>query len=174
MRPASPTEAGRPGTPSSPVELGLLPVLHLGQLAGRHPRPAKHLVVDHPHPALADRAHGQLRLEGDAQLSHQNHVQGGAQRPGHFERHRHPTTWQPQDHGILAAQEHEPLGQPATRITAVHEWHRYLLYARDGDPLYRPAARGQSLDHVVEAAIPIRVSLFGSRVPAHTDLGEPP
>ena len=44
------------------------------------------LVVEHPHAAGGDRAHRQLLVPGDAELAHEKHVQGRAERPGHFVR----------------------------------------------------------------------------------------
>ena len=47
---------------------------------------ADDFAVDHPYPALADRAHGELGLPGHTQLAHHDDVQRRVQRPRHLER----------------------------------------------------------------------------------------
>jgi hypothetical protein len=87
----------RPVAPEAPglaVQICPCQLLDFGERAGRHPGQAEHLFVEHHYPVLADSAHSNLRLEGDAQLAHHDHIQGDAQRPCHLKRHRHPAAWQ--------------------------------------------------------------------------------
>jgi hypothetical protein len=81
----------------SPLHLGPLSSLDLGQLCVGHTRLAQHLGVQDTDPVLADRAHPQLGLERDAQFSHHQHVERCVERTRHLERHRHAAAREPED-----------------------------------------------------------------------------
>ena len=105
----------------------------------------QHVAVLHPHPALADRTHGELGLEGHAQLAHHDDVERRPQRRGHLVRHRHPASGKPEHHGVpLHPGPQQGLGQLAAGVRPVEEPHGPSLGApscgaRPSPPLARSA-----------------------------------
>ncbi len=113
----------RPAAELSPLELLDPGELPLGDAFG-----PDHLVVDDPDTVLADRAHGQFRLGGQADLADQDDVQRGIQRPGDLIGHRDPPAGQAEHHAArsphyrrLAGQQ---AGQPPPGVRAIEEGHR--------------------------------------------------
>ncbi len=86
------------------VEIGELASLHGSDFGLRHAGPADHLVVDDPDTALADRPHGQFRLERHPQLAHHDHVQRRAKRPSHLEGNRDPAPGQAEHDDVAPTQ----------------------------------------------------------------------
>ena len=101
--------------------LRLLPRRYRGQLVLRHRGQADDLPVDDPHPILADRAHGQLRLERHPQLADHDHIQRRAKRPGHLQGDRDPAAWQAKHYHRLPAQMLQFRGQLPPRIGTISE-----------------------------------------------------
>ncbi len=88
----------------------------VGDLGARH-----QVVVQDAGAALADRAHGQLGLEGDAELAHHDHVERGVQRRGDLGGHGDPAPGQPQHDRVGVPQVLEQSGKPTPGVDAVRE-----------------------------------------------------
>ena len=72
-------------------DLRAFPPLHLGELDRAEMQPGCYALVHHQRSALANSAHGQLRLERHSELADDDHVQRRVQHPGHLGRNSHPT-----------------------------------------------------------------------------------
>jgi hypothetical protein len=79
------------------------------------------VVVEQSRAVLADRAHGHLRLRGDAEFAYDDDIQGCSERCGHLGGDRHPATRKSEHDGVLAAHRVEPRGEPSPRIDPVPE-----------------------------------------------------
>ena len=76
--------------PQGPTfELGSLPSLDHRQLGLAEARRFDHLGVHDARPVLADRPHGQLRVERHAELAHEDDVKWRVERQGDLEGYRH-------------------------------------------------------------------------------------
>ena len=71
--------------------------------------------VDHPDPALTDGAHGELGLEGHAELADHDHVERGVQRTGHLEGHGDPAAREPEDDDVVRLEVPELLRRAVDR-----------------------------------------------------------
>jgi hypothetical protein len=57
-------------------------------------------LVEHAHPACRDGAHRKLLVAGNAQLTHGEDIEWGAERAGHFMRDGYAATWEGKDKHI--------------------------------------------------------------------------
>ncbi len=88
-------EPVRPLLDDPALALGHGGELHLADVQGLHD-----LVVDDGHPTLADGAHGELRLEGHAQLAHDDDVERSAEGGRDLGRDGHAAARQPEHDGV--------------------------------------------------------------------------
>ncbi len=119
-----------PVEPGPPLQLVTLALLHHRQVVGADPRPSHHVLGEDPDAVLADGAHGQLRLDRDPELAHDDGVQGRPQRPGDLGRHHHPAARQAQHHRVLVAQVPEDRRQLPAGCDPIIEGHRPILAER--------------------------------------------
>jgi len=94
-------------------ELGPLTVLDFGEFPVADVFRLDHVVVDHPDAVLADRAHGQLGLGGQADLADQDDVQPGTERPGDLIGDRDAAPGQADDHAARSPLYRRQAGQQA-------------------------------------------------------------
>ena len=123
-----PPYQGRSGTvpaktAGSPFELESLPLLDGHQLGVVDPCHADHPIVDDADAALADGAHGELRLEPHAELPDDNHVERRTEQPSHLGPHRYPTSGQTEHDHIVALEVLEPSGESPPGLHPVAESH---------------------------------------------------
>ena len=126
--------------PGPPLELGALASLRVGESRRVDPAGLQHVLVEDHHAVLADRAHRQLRALWQAELAHQDDVEGGAQRAGHPGGHRHPAARQPEHDDVPTGERRHPAPQLLTRVPAVLERHPSLLASDPCSPWSRPIA----------------------------------
>jgi hypothetical protein len=137
------TAAPEPGDPvlelPSFVSLDGLPLIR-GDLS-----PSDQVTVYDLEPTLADRAHRQLGLERQSELSHDDDVEGSLEYTGDLERHRNPTPRQPEDDNVLATQVLEAPGKLTPGIDPVTETaHRPLsLPSHSGSVSQRRPRQGR-------------------------------
>jgi hypothetical protein len=112
----------------APLELGQLVLGDLVDELRRDVQAAHHLVVEHARAAGGDGPQRQLFHAGHAKLSNEENVQGGPQRAGHQESHRHATARQGQhDHVVTSGVALELLGQFPAGVESVAKEHGSLL-----------------------------------------------
>jgi membrane protein YdbS with pleckstrin-like domain len=61
-------------------------------------QPTQQLCVENGHTTFANCSHRQLRLQRDAELAHDEHIQRRIQRPSNLKGDRNPATWQTENH----------------------------------------------------------------------------
>ena len=64
---------------------------------------AHNILVENPHTAGCDRAHRELSVAGQPELSDQEDIQRRVERASNFVRDRHTAAWQCDDHDIASA-----------------------------------------------------------------------
>ena len=77
------------------------------------------VVVEHSHTVFTDRTESQFRLIRHAELADHQHVEGGAERLGDLERHRHAAARQTQNDDVLTPQALETPDQLAPRVCPI-------------------------------------------------------
>jgi hypothetical protein len=85
-----------------PFDLEPFPILDRRQLAGGHTGDTNHVVVEHLHSTLADRAHPELGLVRDTELPHHDDVERGLHDAGDFVTDGHSAAWQRSDDRVGA------------------------------------------------------------------------
>ena len=121
--------AALPIAESPPIQLSTFPLCDRLELDGADAARPDDLLVLNSYPVLADRPHGQLRLERSPQLSHDDDVERCAQGRCHLCGDGHTSTGQPEDDGPVASETgrpHDP-SQLATGVHAVAEHPHHLL-----------------------------------------------
>src|SRR5439155_11556082 len=88
---------------------------------------ARHRLVDDVRAALADRAHGQLRLKRHAQLADEDHVEWRSERGRNLVRDHNAAAWE-SEHDELVARQLGELGEvggePASGVRSILEPHQ--------------------------------------------------
>ena len=94
---------------------------------------AKHVIVQHARPALADGAHRDLGLPGETELAHDEHVERRVERRRDLRRDGHAAPRQAEHDGALDRAPRERLREPAARVASIAEVV-HLPWCGSGDP----------------------------------------
>ena len=131
--------------PGPPLHLGPFPGSDLGDLLLADSAPLDDVPVEHHYAVLTDRAECQFRLVGDAELTHDDDIEGCAQGLGDLGGHRHPAAGQPHHDDVLTAQVGQLIRESASRLAAVGEEH--------AAPSFSPTLVGDGSDPAVVAVV---------------------
>ena len=118
-------------TQRASVEFSTLPLLNRLEVGRTDGTRSNGFLVLHSYSVLADSSHRQLGLEGNAQLSHDDDVEGCAQNQSHLGSDGNAATGQPEDDGPVASETGSlhGLSQVTTGVHAIAEHRHHLLAA---------------------------------------------
>src|ERR1019366_2359329 len=109
--------------PDPNLELGAFASFHFVQLTGGDASDADDLLIDNAHAFLADRTHGEFRLEGYAEFTNNDHVKWRVQRSGNLVGDRHAAPRQAQHHYLVASQVLQSRGKTTSRVGTIDKGH---------------------------------------------------
>ena len=112
-------------------EFAVFAFLDGGELVRLHACGGDDLFVQDAHASLADRAHGQLGLERDTELSDEDHVQGRSEVGCDHVRHGDTAVWQTENDDRIVPEMPQPTSQAMSGVHAVDERHDLSFRTRE-------------------------------------------